>query len=211
MKRIICTAFAALIGAAGAISLSGCDSTAEVCYTLSEDGTYYILSGISGNKRALKEYDIPSTYGEDNLPVKVIGDEAFFGSSLRLVTIPDSVETIGIRAFMSCDMTRVEIPQSVTEICYAAFADCTDLREITVPESVTSLGERAFSNCSSLEKAYLKCNVTDLKRKVLSNVIGEGGSDTYTHTQLTEIYISSAVKKIDATAFEGNFITDIYF
>ncbi|MGN0813866.1 MAG: leucine-rich repeat domain-containing protein [Candidatus Coproplasma sp.] len=209
MKKLICAASAALISAVAAFSFAGC-GTAEVNFTLSEDGTYYILSGVT-NGSALKNYDIPSTYGDDALPVKEIGDDAFANSTLYSVTIPDSVTVIGMRAFMGCRFTEIEIPDSVTSIKFGAFAKCSGLSEITVPSSVTYLGVKAFAYCTSLEKAYLKCNVEYLPDNLLANSVAQSGGYTYTETMLKEVYISSSVKRINKTAFEGNFITDVYF
>ena len=209
MKKLICAASAALISAVAAFSFTGC-GTAEVHFTLSEDGTYYILSGVT-NGSALKNYDIPSTYGDDALPVKEIGDDAFSNCTLYSVTIPDTVNVIGMRAFMGCKLLEVEIPDSVTTIKFRAFAYCRILSELTVPSSVTDLGVQAFAYCASLEKAYLKCNVEYLPDKLLANSVAYANGYTYTDTMLKEVYISSSVKKINKTAFEGNFITDVYF
>ena len=94
-------------------------------YTLSTDGTYYIVSGIGTCTDT--ELVIPLTY--ENLPVTSIGEYAFSGrTSLTSVTIPDSVTSIG----------------------YEAFRNCTSLTSVTIPDSVTSIGEYAFYYCTSL-------------------------------------------------------------
>lgn len=211
MKKFLCAAFAAVITASGALAFSGC-GTAEVQFTLSEDGTYYIVSGVSGSKSALKQFDIPSTYGEEQLPVKVVGDEAFMDcTSLYTVTIPDTVTEIGIRAFVGTKLSQIVIPDSVTTIRYAAFAMCGGLTELTVPESVTVLEGMAFAYCTLLERAYLKCNVENLPDGLLFNTVPQSGGTTYINSRLKEVYISSSVRKINVTALYGNVITDIYF
>lgn len=208
MKKFIRAAVAAVSFTLCAFALSGC-GTAEVEFTLSEDGSYYIVSGVTGNKSALKNYEIPSSYCEK--PVKAVGDDAFTSCTLYSVTIPDSVELIGVRAFMNCKLLEIDIPDSVTEIKFGAFAMCSSLREVTVPQSVTKLGAKAFAYCTSLERAYLKCEVEFLPDNVLANSVAQSGGNTYTNTQLKQVYISSTVKKINVTALSGNFITDIYF
>lgn len=215
MKKIVSLILAtAALCASGA--LFGCSSgEATVNYTLSEDGTYYILSSVS-NKRALQEYDVPATYtpsgGGEALPVKVIATDAFcMCTKLMKVTIPDSVTEIGVRAFGGCPFTQITIPDSVETIGNAAFMSCTNLESVVIPQSVTELGYKAFYGCSGLKRAEVYANVTDLKGGVFYNKIMTNGGETYTFTSLTEVVISSNVKKIADSALYGNIIEDIYF
>ena len=83
-------------------------------YTLSDDGTYYSVSGI-GN---CKDTDIVIPLMHNGLPVKEIADEAFHHCyRLTSVVIFDSVTSIGDQAFYYCSsLTSVVIPDSVTSI-----------------------------------------------------------------------------------------------
>ena len=46
---------------------------------------------------------------------------------------------------MGCtSLKSVTIPNSVTSIGYYAFADCTSLKSVNIPDSVTSIGDYAF-------------------------------------------------------------------
>lgn len=186
--------------------------TASVEYTLSEDGSCYIVSGVKGNKSALKKLEIPSTYGEDDLPVREIGYEAFKGcSSLLSVTLGENIQVIGERAFMKCAFSEITIPESVTTIERAAFGMCNYLKEIEIPYSVTNLGVQTFAYCTALEKAVVKANISDLPADTFKNSVVSSGSDVFTSTSLTEVYIASTITKINATALSGNYISDIYF
>lgn len=212
MKKFFCAAVAAALAASALFAFPAC-GTAEVVYTLSEDGEYYVVSGVSGSKSALTSYQTPLTYEDPetgiSLPVKEIGTDAFMGcTSLYNVTLTQNITKIGMRAFMLCNFTEFTIPDSVTEISYGAFGMCRSLREITVPESVTTLGMRAFYGCTSLERAYVRANITELPYQSFYNSVGEGG---YTLTSLTEVYLSASVQKIYIAALYGNFITDIYY
>ena len=103
----------------------------------------YLVSAID---KSLTSYSIkPGT--------KFIGKSAFKGcSSLKSITIPESVTSIGDDAFAYCSsLTSITISESVTSIGEDAFKGCISLTSITIPNSVTSIGEYAFYGCSSLK------------------------------------------------------------
>ena len=217
MKKFFCAAAIAAIGVCSVIPFGGCKlGDANVEYTLSEDGTYYIVSGVSGDKRGLTEYDVPATYcaeeGGEALPVKQIGYEAFFEcNKLTRVTLPDSIEKIDVRAFAKCAFSQFIIPESVTEICFGAFGMCEALTEVTIPQSVTKLEPLAFAYCIRLKTACVKANITVLEDQVLCNTVASYGGNVYTNTALKSVYLSASIKKICNTALSGNVLTDIYF
>ena len=174
MKKLISFVCSAAVLAAAAVSLSACVGEATVNYKLSEDGTHYIVSGVSGNKSALNRLEVPEKYslveGGELLPVTEIGYEAFMRcSSLYNVTLPDCIEKIDTRAFMDCAFTSFTMPESVTYIGYAAFGRCASLKEIVIPESVTHLDALAFAYCSSLQTVVLKANITELDMRTFAN------------------------------------------
>ncbi|MDE5789479.1 MAG: leucine-rich repeat domain-containing protein [Clostridia bacterium] len=216
MKKLAVAALSAacIISAA---AFAGCNSgEAAVNYKLSEDGTHYIVSGVTGNLRALTEYDVPSTYCEEEggqaLPVTEIGDDAFMNCTrLAKVTIPDTVTRIGARAFVRCAFTSFTIPESVTVIESKAFFDCGYLEEITIPHSVKSLGEMAFYSCTSLKSAYVKAEIETLEPYTFYNSVYGQGQNVFYSTSLTKVYLPASLKKIHITALQGNLITDIYF
>ena len=63
---------------------------------------------------------------------------------------------IGDYTFCNCtSLKNVTIPDSVISIGTSAFDNCKSLTSITIPDSVTSIGRCAFENCTSLEHVYL--------------------------------------------------------
>lgn len=209
MRRKICIGLAAALLLCSLSVFSACGS-AEVEFQLNDDGTSYSVSGVSGDKSALKSYAVPAEH--DGLPVTRIGDEAFWRcTSLRSVTLPDGITYIGDRAFAQCAISEIIIPDTVTEIGYAAFGMCESLKEITIPESVTVLEARAFYACTALQKVYYRASVADIGVGMFENTYVVSGGDIYTHTSLKEVYLCVAVEKIHYTAFSGNFLTDVYF
>ena len=110
----------------------------------------------------LGNYLIASKYPEiKNYEIKegtrVIGAYALKEiSSLRSVTIPDSVVGIGESAFSECwNLADVTIPDSVKRIGTYAFGACVSLTSITIPKSVISIGEKAFAECVNLKEVIV--------------------------------------------------------
>lgn len=72
-------------------------------------------------------------------------------SSLRNVTIPDSVNCIGKGAFRFCSsLTEISIPDSVITIDESAFDSCK-LTSISLPKNLETLRDYAFSGCKFTE------------------------------------------------------------
>ena len=114
-------------------------------------------------KRASGELVIPDTI--KGKLVTTIGDSAFRGcTSLKSITIPDSVTSIGNYAFEAClRLTNITIPDGVTRIGANAFAGCGSLTSITIPDGVTSIGESAFFGCSDLTSITIHDSVTSIE------------------------------------------------
>ena len=119
-------------------------------YELSDDCTYYIVTGIG---TATKETKIIIPTEHNGKPVKEISDYTFRGcDSFESVTIGNGVTSIGKYAFSGCSsLARIAIPNSVTSIGAYAFFRCNSLANLTIPNSVTSIGVVAFYDCDSLE------------------------------------------------------------
>jgi hypothetical protein len=62
--------------------------------------------------------------------VKTIGKDAFWGSGLTSVTIPNTVTSIGSYAFEGTKLTKVDIPDSVKTIGNGAFGSIPSLTSI---------------------------------------------------------------------------------
>lgn len=78
--------------------------------------------------------------------------KATTGSLTKTITVsvvqgsklPAEVKTIEAEAFMGSAVTMVIIPDGCTSIAAKAFADCTQLSSVTIPASVTEIAEDAF-------------------------------------------------------------------
>ena len=102
-------------------------------FTLSDDGTYYKVSGI-GTCTDTK-VAIPREYN-------------------GLL-----VSTIGAYAFNNCIyITEIIIPDTVTTIEENAFSYSSKLTSITIPNSVTNMGDFLFSGCDNLKQLVVEAD-----------------------------------------------------
>jgi hypothetical protein len=121
------------------------------------DGTITI-TGYTGAGRSVT---IPSL--TNGLPVTSIGTNAFAGTGLTNITIPDSVTNIGYEAFDQCtSLAGVTIPNSVVSLGDYAFSGCTSLASVAIPDGVISIGDFAFDYCPSLTNVTIPDSVTHI-------------------------------------------------
>jgi len=115
-------------------------------FDLYEDGTATIVE-YSGSATNLT---VPDKF--DYITVTGIGDYAFANcTTLRSITIPNSIKTIGDGAFIRCSaLASVSLPQNLAAIKYSTFTDCSSLESIMIPNTVMYIGEQAFAGCTSL-------------------------------------------------------------
>lgn len=86
--------------------------------------------------------------------VACIGINAFSGSGLTEVILPDSVTTMGTSAFSSCaSLQSVTLGRRITELPDSVFASCTSLTTVTFPAdgALELIGQWAFQNCNLVE------------------------------------------------------------
>lgn len=137
--------------------------TTGLDYTLSDDGKYYICTGIG--KATEKDIIFPSKY--NGKPVTAIKDNAFEESKLTSVTIPESINDIGICAFHLCkELKSVTFLDGVSQISQYSFYWCTGLTTLTIPDSVVSVGEGAFENCANLKSINVGKGLTSIGKEV---------------------------------------------
>jgi hypothetical protein len=132
---------------------------------------------------------IPATIG--GLPVKVIGYQAFFGSNVTEVVIPENVITIGQQAFAGCrSMTKITLPDTLASIGQTAFVSCDALASIKIPTLVTTIESNTFEQCLNLASVALPSNLTRIN----------SGAFFYC-PKLTTISIPRLVTTIEVSAF----------
>lgn len=142
---------------------------------------------------------------------KEIEKNAFFGSEVEEIEMPDSVKSLEKSVFFNCrKLQKVKLSNSLTEIPNSCFDSNISLREIVIPDSVSTIGPYAF--CSSgLENIRLgKCKIiqynalmnTKLKElrfpasvKELQNIGPVHASDVYLESSNIPSYFCSSVSE----------------
>ncbi len=98
-------------------------------YSLSNDSTYYILTGIGSCTDS--EIVIPPTY--QSLPIKEIASYAFRDQKITSLTTSNNLTTIGRYAFDGCtELKEITLSKDVFSIAFYAFSDCEKLDTIVV-------------------------------------------------------------------------------
>ncbi|MBQ9848401.1 MAG: leucine-rich repeat protein [Clostridia bacterium] len=170
-------------------------------YTLSEDGTYYIVSSCDDDA---KHVVIPKSYY--GLPVKEIGSEPFnCHPNLESVIIPDGITTIGDWAFSSCGtLEELFLPESLTLIGWGAL-HCEGLKSITVHENNTKYSslDGVLFDKSKTKLIQYPIGKTDSQYVIPDSVTRVGIQAFQSCQSLTSVEIPNSVTHIDIAAFSG--------
>lgn len=139
-------------------------------YTVHE--TYVEITGYEGSDDAIV---VPAQI--EGKPVTVIGEDAFLGSHITAISLPEGLVEIGCSAFLSC----------------------TKLTSIVLPDSVEKIGSFAFNWCKNLSSVNYPSNWTT----VTATEEGYTGGPFQECPKLTSIEIPQEVKTIASYAFKG--------
>ena len=119
-----------------------------------------------------------------------IGEEAFKGSDVTSILMPNTVKSLGIHAFEDCKkLKEVTLSSSLTLIPMAAFRGCDALQELQVPASVTKIADLAFE-ASGLKEMELPMGV---------ETVGAGAF--YNCQQLEKLAFPNSLKKLGVCCF----------
>ncbi len=120
-----------------------------------------------------------------------IGDYNFLGcSSLRCVTLADSIESIGESALsLKYLLQELHCPAGLKTIGKDAFQSCSGLVTLELNEGLESIGDGAFLSCAKL---------TDVK---FPSTLTSVGIDAFSNVGLTSLTIPSTLTSIGEGAF----------
>ncbi len=180
-----------------------CENCKQVIlkFTLSECGTYYIVSGT--NDKTIVNITVSNTY--QSLPVTSIGNNAFINcTSLKSITIGDSVTSMGEDAFYGCDSLKEVHISDIASWCNIAFVDYYSnplshaknlyinnelITNLIIPNTVNEIKDYAFLG-GSFTSVSIPNSVTSI------------GYEAFRYcTSLTSINIPNSVTSIGDYAF----------
>lgn len=96
--------------------------------------------------------------------VKVISSCAFYGSKIKKIKLPSSLETIERGAFMCCkELKKLVIPGSVRRIHYEILMD-SGVEELVVENGVENIPQSAFYGCPKLRYVSLPESLKEFGR-----------------------------------------------
>ena len=186
----------------GVDAFLGCDSFCElnapenieydftappVGFSLMSEEDYTFSSGtITAYSGTDENVVIPSEIG--GVTVTKIGTNAFLGNTtMKSVTIPDTVTTIQDYAFKNCKaLTEINFSSNLNSAGKEIFSGCTALTSVTVPGSLVKLGNKMFYGCSKLKTVVLSEGVQDTNDYSFCNC-----------SKLQSITFPSTMKKIN--------------
>ena len=183
-------------------------------YTLSDNESYYILSGIGSCTDTI--INIPSLYKDK--PVEIIKDQAFANNySLIGVNIPKSIKLIDEASFYNCGYLKTVIfeeESTLEAINRDAFMGC-GLTSIIIPNSLKTIGIDAFSYSGlktvtfeeNSELELIAYNAFRVCRDLVSIVIPEGVTTIqdqafYRCESLRSVILPHSLKEIGYMVFQ---------
>lgn len=121
--------------------------------------------------------------------VKEIGDSAFEGTSIKAITIPNTVEKIERYAFKDCkELKSVTLNEGLKELGDAVFSG-TSIESVTIPSTIEEIAAETFKGCKELKTVTLQEGLKSIGRHVFED------------TSIGTITTPSTVEKIERFAF----------
>lgn len=107
---------------------------------------------------------IPDTvrFGGHDFSVTEIVANAFWGSSIKSVVLPQTLISIGASAFGYSGITQINIPNSVTSIGNKLFSGCKSLKTVAINSPLTEIVQSMFEGCTALTAVDIPETITTI-------------------------------------------------
>ncbi len=192
------------------------DGSTGLAYYADETNPNEIAVGLG----TCREHDITvTTY--DGKPVTSVFPSGFLNcDSIRTISLPDTVTTFGTDAFAGSTLNSITIPNGLTVISSGAFRNCKELVEVDFDKennTVTAINDYAFANDFKLssfpfhkithltsvgKEAFLYC--LGLRSVIFPKGFTTLGSYAFQDCKgLTTIYFPDSIASIGEFAFRG--------
>ena len=222
--------------------LSSCLSLSIFANGVEIDGIYYLLD--STNYTATVTYPNETTpswtgntssytgvinipdhvvYQEETYTINKIGNNAFIGSQLTSITLPNTITHIGSSAFCNhrgiktlelpnllsigneafrwCHtLQKVVIPECINNIGITTFQGCLYMTEIQFPQTLTSIPYACLYACSALKSITLPPNITSIPQECFNACVS-----------LQSISLPVGVTSVGLRAFKGTESIEKFF
>ena len=185
----------------------------KVCLKYTSDGNAITLTGY--NCIGVVNLIIPDKI--DNLPVTVVGDEAFRNKNLKMLTISNTVKKLNGGAFADNKISNVIIPDSVTEIGYMSFR-YAGIDKLVLSKSLTVIPTAAFEG-NKIVKIEIPNSVVTIggdsfiDNKITNLIIPDSvttiGGGSFADNKISELKLGKNVTSIGAEAFMGNNLSKV--
>ena len=126
---------------------------------------------------ALSECALTSVVFSDMGTLREIGDQAFWGSKLRTLTIPEGVEIMGFEIAGCCEsLTTIVFPETLADMGGQGFTDCDALRRVEFHGPPPSEGSTGVVLYHDAAKGYYPASYAPAWEAVLNadGTWGEG-------------------------------------
>lgn len=194
--------------AAAAVCMNMSDVNAQKYYETLEyiiHDDKAVITGFEGNMQVL---EIPAKI--DGKDVVEIRENAFFKcSSLKKVTVPETVTFIGHHAFFGCtSLEEIMLSENIISIDEGCFSGCISLDKVTLPDNLRVIEDKSFYNCKSLDDIvfphgleeigdYAFANCGELSEVTFYNkLMSIGEFSFYNCKGLGEVYIPDSVMSL---------------
>lgn len=133
---------------------------------------------------------------------------------IRRAVLPETLTKINSNAFRGTYLSEITLPDALTYIANSAFEDCIMLTHIELPDALETLDNYAFYGCTSLADVKFGTGLAEIGpssfyRTALTSVDIPGNVNyireyAFEHCdQLTDVNIHEGVEKIGSSAFNG--------
>jgi len=222
-----CTALKKLFLLEGVSDISsdafkGCKSLEGVSFpkTVENIGDYAFSGCIS---LASAEFHCDINQFNEAKGIKYIGSNAFEGTKIKELSLPESIESISSYAFanntvlsdvyiyngsISCNafenctaLKTLILGGGVADISSSAFKGCKSLTSVYFPETVETIGDSAFEGCISLASVTFYSHTNQFgETQGIKNI----GTDAFKGAKIKTLSLPKSLESIGSYAFNGN-------